>query len=240
MNTHTLFFTLIFAFSFSMVNAAEYQLADFDFRGADIVEKISIPKNVDSVVLYCQADIAKSGRAEHASCFSGDGQIELVSDTQKALSQLKFTAAQVDGRRVAVRMNFRIFYSVGSQGAVAQVYPNLGSMQSKYGPDYYEPQERLDVSDWQVQYQDKSWLKGKNFLGDGPLSRVVATVRNDGKPAQVKLLDTPRSLKRDAGLVKTALKESRFIPGAVNGETTEMPYLAVIHYQGTNQILTSR
>lgn len=227
-----------------MASVAEtYKSASFGFAGKEVVDLVdvsSLKVEGESAVLYCKADINTQGQATSASCFDKQGNTELESQANSALTKLAFTPAEVDGTAVPVRMVFRISFAKTADEVSASMIPNLGSMQARYGRDYVAPQERLDVSDWYQKYNENSWVNGAEFLSEGPLSRVAATVSEDGKPSMVRTLDTERAFKRDANVVKAALKRSRFIPGFVDGKPVPMGYLAVVNYNNSDEMVGSR
>lgn len=224
--------------------AEQYEPAMFDFTGKQLVKALSDASAIDmkssSAVLYCQSDIDTQGVAHHISCFDEAGNTELVSQTQNAIQKLRFSVAKVDDKTVPVRMSYRVAFSKAGDALKVVLVPNLGSMQEQYGRDYIAPQERLDVSDWYAFYSKNSWVNGKAFLGEGTLSRVAATVDEKGNADTVRTLEADRAYKRDAAIVKNAVKKSRFIPGFVNGKPVPMGYLAVVNYQNDGSAVTSR
>lgn len=224
--------------SVAAYGAPEYKPANFGFKSQLLLSKLEtstiLKRTGDSVVLYCQADVMEEGKAKHVNCYDKKNHDDLEKQASEALTQLPFVPAEVNGDTVPVRMVFRLALSVTGRGITATLIPNLGSMQSKYGRDYIAPQERLDISDWYAVYNRNSWINGEEFLDDGPLSRVAATVDESGKPSVVRALDSDRAFKRDANFVKSALKRSRFIPGFVGGKPVPMGYLAVVNYTNSN------
>ena len=230
----------------SVANAEEnYRSAMFDFSGDELTAKVaattSLQKQNQTLVLYCQSNIDVAGKASHSRCYDKAGNIEVVKQTESAVDGMAFTAAQVNGKEVPVRMSYRVAYHSADNEVKAMLIPNLGSMHERYGRDYIAPQERLDVSNWYDEYNKNSWVNGEAFLGKGDMSRVAATVDEQGKTDVVRTLDTGRAYKRDANLVKNAVKKSRFIPGFVNGKPVPMGYLAVVNYQtDSGSAVTSR
>ena len=221
-----------------VVSAQSYKSASFGFTGSELASQVEVSQ---AAVLYCKADVLVSGEAEAVKCFDKTANAALEADTERSVKKLAFNVAEVDGKAVPVRMNFRVVYSVTENGADAVLIPNLGTMQDRYGRDYVAPQERLDVSDWYARYNKNSWVNGDEFIDEGPMSRIAATVRADGKPTLVRTLDAERAYKRDASIVKSALKASRFIPGFVDEKAVPMGYIAVVNYgeQG-NKAVSSR
>ncbi len=211
-----------------------YKSAMFGFSADQLVAQIREAKRVDiaggSAVLYCQSEIDIAGLAGRTNCYDKGRNSELVSLTEQALAAMRFRPAEVDGEKVPVRMSYRIGFNQATDQLAALLIPNLGSMQERYGRDYIAPQERLDVSDWYERYNEDSWVNGEVFLGEGPLSRVATTVDENGKTDVVRTIDVERAYKRDANIVKNALKKSRFIPGFVDGRPVPMGYLAVVNY----------
>lgn len=219
-----------------------YKPANFGFTGEGLLA--SMPEETrnmkDSAVVYCQSEISEKGAVVRSQCYDKQGRDALVSNTEKALEGLAFTPAEVDGKKVPVRMSYRVGYVPQNEGVSAVLIPNLGSMQAQYGRDYIAPQERLDVSDWYQRYSEQSWVRGDAFLGDGALSRVAATVSEKGETSMVRALDSERAYKRDVNLVKNAVKRSSFIPGFVDGRPVPMGYLAVVNYEQNGEAVSSR
>lgn len=213
------------------IAADQYKPAMFDFSEEQLIEKLSDTSELTSSILYCQSEISIDGVANSTRCYDQEGNVDLVSQTEQAIAELTFSSAIADGEKVPVRMSYRVGLQSSDEGVVAALIPNLGSMQPRYGRDYVAPQERLDRSDWYERYNKNSWVNGEAFLGDGTLSRVAATVNVKGKPDIVRTLDTERAFKRDAKIVKNALKKSRFIPGFVDGKPVPMGYMAVVNYR---------
>lgn len=216
--------------------AAEvYKSAMFDFSVEQIISELksaNLQLNGASTVLYCQSEIDIKGVAARTHCYDKEENEGLVDLAEKTIAGLSFTPAEVDGQAVPVRMSYRVGFNANNESIDAVLIPNLGSMQERYGRDYVAPQERLDVSDWYDRYNKNSWVNGEVFLGKGEMSRVAATINKDGKTDVVRTLDTERAYKRDANIVKSALKKSRFIPGFVDGNPVPMGYLAVVNYGG--------
>lgn len=225
------------SFSISAVSAETFKPANFDFSGNQLSALVAKPyiftSASDLPVLYCQSDISIAGKARNASCHDAKDNYHVEVLTESALEKLAFEPAQVNGKPVPVRMHFRIVFSGDSDQVVATAFPNLGSMQRKLGATYFAPQERLDVSDWQKTYSEKSRLAGSTFLADSDLSRFAAMVDTNGKPVTVRALSTLKGTKRDAKLVKSTLKRSRFIPAFANGEPQTAGYLAIVNYSNS-------
>ncbi len=221
----------------AIANDISYKPAMFGFDADQLVSKLgdnSLQLSGGSAVLYCQSEVNVKGVAKRTHCYDKSQNGDLITAAQNAISGLAFEPAQVDGQVVPVRMSYRVGLSLSGEKIDVVLIPNLGSMQDRYGRDYIAPQERLDVSDWYERYNKNSWVNGEVFLGNGDMSRVAATVDEDGKTDIVRTLDPERAYKRDADIVKNALKKSRFIPGFVDGEPVPMGYLAVVNYGGNS------
>ena len=233
------------AMAVPMVHANEtsYKSAMFGFSGeqlaAQLGEKASVNKDA-STVLYCQSEISESGTAQRTNCYDKNNHSELVSSVEAAMATMGFTPAQVDGKAVPVRMSYRVGLSASDSRVNVVLIPNLGSVQERYGRDYIAPQERLDVSNWYDRYSNASWVNGEAFLGHGAMARVSATVDANGKTELVRAMDTERAFKRDAKIVRNAVKKSRFIPGFVDGKAVPMGYLAVVNYGDRGEAVSSR
>lgn len=221
----------LFSAAFTHADSVPFKSADFDFEAQDILALVPQDKvSPQGDVLYCRADLNVAGEATRSSCFAKDTAIELVIETEQALKQLTFAAAEVDGQAVPVRMSFRVAYTPLAKSMHVSLIPNLGTMQAEYGRDYVAPQERLDISDWYQRYSEHSYVGGQEFLGEGDMARVATTVSPTGKPTTLKTLDAKKAHVRDADIVKRTLRYSRFIPGTVNGKVVPMEYLVAVHY----------
>jgi len=211
-----------------------YKSAMFDFSEQQLAAKLGEQTPVSitggNAVVYCESEIQVSGEAKRTSCYDKANNNDLVASTEQAIESLTFTPAEVNGEKVPVKMTYRVGVSNVESKIAVVLIPNLGTMQERYGRDYIAPQERLDVSSWYDRYNERSWVNGKAFLGDGPMSRVAATVDEKGKTDVVREVGTERAYKRDASIVKHALRRSRFIPGFVDGRPVPMGYLAVVNY----------
>ncbi|VUD69104.1 hypothetical protein TDB9533_04470 [Thalassocella blandensis] len=223
----------------------QYKSAMFNFAGDTLVSQVgsvaALKSQNQTHVLYCQSDISDKGAASNTQCYDKAGKLDVVNETQTVLNQLAFLPAEVDGQQVPVRMSYRVAFHSAKGNIEALLIPNLGTMYERYGRDYVAPQERLDVANWYEEYSKNSWVSGDQFLGEGDMSRIAATVNESGKADMVRTLDTGRAYKRDANLVKNAVKKSRFIPGFVNGKPVPMGYVAVVNYQtDSGTAVTSR
>ncbi|MFL0810457.1 MAG: hypothetical protein K6L76_08590 [Agarilytica sp.] len=224
--------------------AETYQPAMFGFTSEQFSEKLIETNAVSiqgkSVVLYCQSEIDSKGVASNTSCYDKSQSMDLVGLTESVLNRVAFTAAQVNGKAVPVKMSYRVGLAGKAGKLQTTLIPNLGSMQARYGRDYIAPQERLDMSDWYTKYNDASWVNGQSFLGHGPMARVAATVDEKGKTDVVREMETERAYKRDVKIVKNALRKSRFIPGFVDGRPVSMGYLAVVNYGDEGEAVSAR
>jgi len=231
-----LFAAMVSASFVAVADSLPFKSADFDFEGQELLSMVPEAKvSKDGDVLYCRADISIHGKVERGSCFAKEAAVELVVETEQALKNLAFVAAEVEGKAVPVRMSFRIAYTPVADYTHVSLIPNLGTMQAQYGRDYVAPQERLDVSDWFERYSQNSYLGGQEFLGEGNMARVATLVSPQGKPTTLKTVDAQKAHVRDADIVKRTLRDSRFIPGTVNGKVVPMEYLVAVHYGGANE-----
>lgn len=239
-NLNVLGFIAASIFSSSVLAAEDFRSADFAFDSEALLSKVETKSLVDkSAVLYCRADISIAGKAERVSCYSNAQARDLVSQSEAALASLPFDAAEVEGTKVPVRMSFRVAYAKVAEEMRANLIPNIGTMQAKYGRNYVAPQERLDLADWYERYSENSGVVGKEFLGDGAMSRVSATVTESGKPSMLKTLDAEKAYARDANVVKVSLKHARFIPGTLNGKVVPMQYMVAVHYQDSAEAVAN-
>ena len=224
--------------------AKSYKPAFFDFEAKDLAAMVKVDQSQIDLssphVVYCQSDVDTDGEALNVSCYD-DHMADVEGKTEKAVEALAFTPAKVDGETVPVRIRFRVVYFESDGKVGADVIPNLGTMQARYGRDYIAPQERLDVTDWYQRYSEYSLVNGSNFFGEGDQSRIAATVNKDGKAGVVRSVSTDRAFQRDAKIVKNSVQRSRFIPGFVNDRAVSMNYIAVVNYEDQgNEAVSSR
>ena len=199
-----------------------------------LTAKVTLPAEFEgghkTLAVYCQTDVQKSGLLANTQCYQKPRIANLQQQTLDALASATFEPATVGSTAVPVRMQFRVIYSRSGDQPDMVLLPNLGTLQNEYGVSYFAPQERLDQEPWFQHYVKNDWAKGQAFFADGRLTRVMGVVSPDGEVAEVSTLDARGSGKRDASVVEDALKQSRFIPGFVENQPTEMHYVAVLNY----------
>ena len=225
----------------SMAGDNTYVPAKFDFNASDLAAlvKVDPKKDFDSqLVVYCQSDIDTDGEALRVSCYD-DHASDMERQTEEYITKLAFTPAKNEGEPIPVKMRFRVVYDQVDGKLNADLIPNLGTMQERYGLYYVAPQERLDVTEWYERYSKNSWVNGSNFFGSGDQVRVAATINTDGKANTIRPLDVDRAYKRDAKIVQNSLRKARFIPGFVNDRPVSMGYIAVVNYGDESQTAVS-
>ena len=215
-------------------SAEVYQPAQFGDAINQLTSKVNLPDAFEggftTIAVYCQTDVAATGMTSNTLCYQNNNIADLRQQTIAALAGAAFTPARIDNQAVPVRVQFRVVYSRSGDQPDILLLPNLGTLQSQYGHDYFAPQERLDQKDWFAKYSENTWAQGKPFFDEGTLTRVIGTVKVTGDVASVSTLDARGKGKRDANVIETALKQTRFIPGVVNNQITEMHYVAVLNY----------
>lgn len=208
--------------------------AQFGNALSELSAKIRLPDAFEggfkTASVYCQTDVSVNGELTDTQCFQHPKIADLRQQTLDALQDITFVPATVDDSAVPVRMQFRVVYSRSGEQPDIMLLANLGTLQSELGVDYIAPQERLDHPDWYQQYTGNPWAKGKAFFNKGRLTRVIGTIKTSGKVSDVSVLDARGSGKRDADFVEEALEQSKFIPGFVGSQPTEMHYVAVLNY----------
>lgn len=228
--------SMLLLFARVEASADTYKPAVFGFDGEAIAAKIGEGVSDTPIAVYCQSDVDAAGKSSVSRCYSKQASRDLSRRLETVISSLRFIPAEVNTEAVPVRVSYRVILSASG----VELIPNLGTMQAKYGRDYIAPQERLDVFDWYQKYAKDSWVSGEAFLGEGDLSRVAATVNKQGQPEVVRTIEAERAHKRDATIVKNAVRRSRFIPGFVAGEPAPMGYLAVVNYPERSEAIGSR
>lgn len=229
----------IFGISAAAVGAEDYRPASFGFDGAQLVSQMATISTGDHI-LYCRADVKANGQAENTHCFGKTLSSYTATSAEKAINDLPFSPAQVDGQSIPVRMSFRISLQESEGVTLAKMVPNLGTMTAKYGVTYVAPQERLDTSDWYTRYSKSSELNGEAFIDKGVNTRIGTLVKVNGRPEQVRVLDTASGFNKDSKKIESSIKRARFIPGMVNGKVVEMDYLVAVNYGQTEQVLAAK
>ena len=215
-------------------SAETYTPAQFGDAINQLTTKVNLPDAFEggftTIAVYCQTDVAVTGLISNTLCYQDNDVADLRQQTLAALERASFIPAQVASQTVPVRVQFRVVYSRSGDQPAILMLPNLGTLQAQHGYDYVAPQERLDQQDWFSKYSENSWAQGKAFFNKGRLTRVIGTVKTNGDVASVSTLDARGKGKRDADVIETALKQTKFIPGIVNDQVTEMHYVAVLNY----------
>jgi len=217
------------------VYATAYSPASFGDATETLKKSVTLPasfgEGVKTVAVYCQADVMTTGNINQISCYENSPLVSMQAITESALQSATFTPASIDNKNVPVRMQFRVVYSLNNTQASIVLLPNLGTLQSQYGPEYVAPQERLDQGSWYVQYSTQNHGTGKSFFADAKLTRVMAKVEVNGGVESVSTIEAALRKKDDASNIESALKNSQFIPGFVANKPTAMHYIAVVNYK---------
>jgi len=215
--------------------ATAYSPANFGNAVDRLKTSVTLPasfgEGVKTVAVYCQADVMTTGNINQVTCYENSPLISMQAITESALQSATFTPANVDGKNVPVRMQFRVVYSLNNAQAPITLLANLGTLQAQYGTDYVAPQERLDQGSWYVQYSKDTRSAGKPFFADAKLTRVMATIEINGGVESVSTIEAALRRKGDADNIENALKKSQFIPGFVANKPTAMHYIAVVNYK---------
>ena len=216
-------------------SAQTYVPAQFGNTLNYIEQTITMPEltaDQPVVAVYCQADVDANGITSNAVCFEKEGFDSLRDQTTEAVNGRQFTPAQVDNKKVPVRMQFRVIYAKLDGQPPIMLLPNLGYMQSKYGHDYTDPQERLDQPQWYELYKRNDWAEGLPFFSrEENMTRVLAMIDENGKVISARRLEAQKTNKRDVVEVEKVVKKSSFIPGFSRGKAERMQYVAVLHYR---------
>jgi len=222
----------------SHANTSPYSPADFNFSGQELVETMATISSGNHV-LYCRSVISKSGSANSSYCFGKTLSHTTISAAERALNQLSFVPATVDGETVAVRMSYRIALNEKDGSTTAHMLPNLGTMSAKYGDNYSAPQERLDTSDWYAGYSQISKEKAQPFFGMGDNARIAALVNTKGQTSATGVIEAKKTTRKDTKLAASALKKAQFIPGMINGREVKMDYIVGLNHNNVNYSLAS-
>ncbi|MFC3117052.1 hypothetical protein [Cellvibrio fontiphilus] len=215
--------------------ATAYTPANFGNAAETLTKQITLPasfgEGVNTVAVYCQADVMSTGNINAVNCYENSPLVSMQKTTESALKSATFEPATIDGKAVPVRMQMRVVYSLGGTQAPIVLLPNLGTLQAKYGTHYFAPQERLDTSDWYAHYTTKERGDGKLFFAEGKMTRVMANIEADGKVETVSTIEAALRKQADADSIESSLKKSKFIPGFVENKPTAMHYIAVVNYK---------
>lgn len=217
-----------------LASAETYVPAQFGNTLSYIEQTVAMPELTASqpvVAVYCQADVDADGITSDVVCFEKEGFDQVRDQTAEAVSGRQFTPAQVDGKKIPVRMQFRVIYANLDGQPPIMLLPNLGYMQNKYGHDYTDPQERLDQPQWYELYKRNDWAEGLPFFSrEENMTRVLAMIDENGKVISARRLEAQKANKRDAIEVEKSVKRASFIPGFSRGKAERMQYVAVLHY----------
>lgn len=222
----------------SHAGTSSYSPADFNFSGQELVETMATISSGNHV-LYCRSVISTSGSANSSYCFGKTLSYTTISAAERALNQLSFVPATINGQSVPVRMSYRIALNEKDGSTAAHMLPNLGTMSAKYGDNYSAPQERLDTSDWYVSYSQKSKEKAQPFFGMGDNARIAALVNTKGKVSAIGVVEAKKTSRKDSKLAASALKKAPFIPGMINGKEVKMDYVVGLNHNNVNYSLAS-
>jgi hypothetical protein len=215
--------------------ADAYGPARFGNAESILTQQVTLPSSfgegVKTVAVYCQVDVMTTGNLNNVSCYENRPLVSMQTLTESALRSATFEPATIDGTAVPVRMQMRVVYSLAGTQAPIVLLPNLGTLQAQYGTHYYAPQERLDKSNWYLEYSAKSRSEGKLFFATGKLTRIMANVEANGGVESVSTLEAANRRKADAEQIEAGLKRTHFIPGFVENQPKAMHYIAVVNYQ---------
>ena len=238
MKIKTLIYSLLLTFAGSTgAVAATLQHAEFTFDSEAIVfglEVGDLKQSQGLTALYCQAVVSAIGATEGVTCYNNEGQQNLADHVAQAIDQQYFWPAHVNGKAIAVRVNFRVILAAKDGRINATVLPNLGAMQDVYGPNYVEPQERLDNNGWYAHFADNQRQTSKLapfFAHADGMVRAVATVTQSGEALAAGVVQADRAYRNSAKNLSNSLNQAKFIPGHVDGTPVSMPYLAVVSFE---------
>ena len=215
--------------------ATAYSPANFGDAQSVLSQKVQVPASfgdrINTLAVYCQADVMTSGALQNLNCIDNGPNDVLLAPTTAALQSATFTPANVDGKAVPVRMQFRVIYSHNEGQAPIMLLPNLGTLQSKYGLTYSAPQERLDKNDWFSAYSEKQGKDAKLFFAKSKVTRIKAEVTSSGKVTSVDTIEAAARKKSDADSISASVRNTRFIPGFVGNKPTDLHYFVVLNYK---------
>lgn len=202
--------------NYSLADAIEFPRSGSD---DDIVFSIACNTPVDRQGnLWRRGDLIKPPSPEHNSYCIGDGEESGPYERKviEALKRARMEPAKVDGKKTSVSMKFTVIFRRISGQEEIYVVPNWYLNQDELGINYYAPQ-----------VVQNSVLKNSSprCLNRDVLLRVV--VNNQGLITSAthhlgKI--SKKCLSRTIDWVESW----EFIPGTVNGISTEMPFLITV------------
>lgn len=205
--------------------------ATFNFDGHTIESRIQpkhLPQPPLNIAVYCQSTISTEGKNLSTTCFDKHQTAHLETQIVAALNTLTFIPASIDGKNVAVRMNYRVIYQHDKDAAHSVLLiPNLGSLQAELGVNYSEPQELVSKG-WFEPLKATGELSGSFFKHNHTITRASASITQKGKAQHVNIIDTAN--RKYSHTLTKALERAQFIPGYIDGKPATMKYLAVAAY----------
>ena len=133
-----------------MLSSAEASAKPARFGDAlsELTATVTLPAEFEgghkTLAVYCQTDVSISGDLDNIQCYQHPKIANLEQQTVSALEKSTFEPAEIDGKTVPVRMQFRVVYSRSGDQPDIVLLPNLGTLQNQHGVSYFAPQERLD------------------------------------------------------------------------------------------------
>ena len=236
----------LLAFSVS-VDAQTHRYSPAGFGPGDPLGRIDVsPRDLTrrktSIEILCQTFVGTDGDLTDSYCWPPN-----ISDDQKvtqlvvrALEDITFVPAQVDGQPVRVLMNFRVSIQCPDDSCAIESMPNLGYLAEGLGADYVAPQPILPGQSWYEGYEDKlDWIHGympsmsfKFNQTDWPMRpRIIVPVGADGAAARgcisfMRLIgdDEEERNRQKLDQALQSIGETRFIPGFVDDRPVAMQF----------------
>lgn len=205
--------TIIGLLMCSVANA-ERSPATFGHAEASLTSLIEFPelRGDATVMLQCFAQVQGSGKMKETGCFlNNNGDQVFIAAIMKAAKKARLNPAQMDGKKMAVYVQFRVQFTKVGDAETVKIFNNPGLQENidAYGEDHIAAQRAMTREVWQKTCPRRTrfvvWAKA-HVAEDGQQSSF-SVVPGDGPPITAKCRDG----------ILTTLTESRFTPAMADG-----------------------
>lgn len=177
-----------------------------------------LEQNVD-VTIFCSIQVWRSGELRYNNCFGvqADGKVRAFQDAVSDAARLaKATPATMSGKKVKVRMQYRVKFSGRANDASISVYPNWGVDSDRFGPSYEAPQRR------ESNYYPEMCARR---------ARVAITVDETGQAASDLSFEAMGGTFGPGGQCERGIERfydwAEFIPGRHQGQAIESTFVEI-------------
>lgn len=172
--------------------------------------------------IQCEVWVHRRGFIRSFVCYSADdSQRDLVNEVARAGRQSRFVPATNDGAAVEVIMQVTVLIDTTGSGAPqVLVMPNNGVEAARYGSQYSAPQ-RLSEFTWHP--------TGGRIRARGVLLWMNTHIDEHGALVDYKLTNPSATPQYFVDRIEKQLKQSKFIPGEVDGKPVPMFHLEPVY-----------